>query len=93
VYFWVDGIHVQARLEGAAQCLLVIIGATPEGKKEQRDPKLQSHDRQKLQAELARGILETLKTGERDLLHISNRAIRQLRERMLMADRRSAIRK
>ena len=34
VYFWVDGIHVQARLEGAAQCLLVIIGATPEGKKE-----------------------------------------------------------
>jgi putative transposase len=27
VYFWVDGIHVQARLEEAAQCLLVIIGA------------------------------------------------------------------
>lgn len=34
MYFWVDGIHVQARLEDAAQCLLVIIGATPEGKKE-----------------------------------------------------------
>jgi putative transposase len=34
VYFWVDGIHVQARLEDSAQCLLVIIGATPEGKKE-----------------------------------------------------------
>jgi putative transposase len=34
VYFWVDGIHVQARLEETAQCLLVIIGATPEGKKE-----------------------------------------------------------
>ena len=34
VYFWVDGIHVQARLEHEAQCLLVIIGATPEGKKE-----------------------------------------------------------
>ena len=34
VYFWVDGIHVQARLEDAAQCLLVVIGATPEGKKE-----------------------------------------------------------
>jgi len=33
-YFWVDGIHVQARLEDDAQCLLVIIGATPEGKKE-----------------------------------------------------------
>ena len=34
VYFWADGIHVQARLEDNAQCLLVIIGATPEGKKE-----------------------------------------------------------
>ena len=34
VYYWVDGIHVQARLEDDAQCLLVIIGATPEGKKE-----------------------------------------------------------
>jgi len=34
VYFWVDGIHVQARLEEEAQCLLVIVGATPEGKKE-----------------------------------------------------------
>jgi putative transposase len=34
VYFWVDGIHVQARLEDEAQCLLVIVGATAEGKKE-----------------------------------------------------------
>jgi putative transposase len=34
VYFWADGIHVQARLEDEAQCLLVIIGATSEGKKE-----------------------------------------------------------
>ena len=34
VYFWVDGIHVQARLEDDAQCLLVIIGATPEGRRE-----------------------------------------------------------
>ena len=34
VYFWVDGIHVQARLEDEAQCLLVIIAATSEGKKE-----------------------------------------------------------
>jgi putative transposase len=34
VYFWVDGIYVQARLEDEAQCLLVIIGATSEGKKE-----------------------------------------------------------
>ena len=31
VYFWADGFHVQARLEDAAQCLLVIIGATREG--------------------------------------------------------------
>ena len=34
VYLWVDGIHVQARLEDEAQCILVIIGATPDGKKE-----------------------------------------------------------
>jgi putative transposase len=34
VYMWADGIHVQARLEDEAQCLLVIIGATAEGKKE-----------------------------------------------------------
>ena len=34
VYVWADGIYVQARLEDDAQCLLVIIGATPEGKKE-----------------------------------------------------------
>jgi putative transposase len=34
VYFWVDGIHLEARLEDQGQCILVIIGATPEGKKE-----------------------------------------------------------
>lgn len=34
VYMWADGIHLQARLEEEAQCILVIIGATPEGKKE-----------------------------------------------------------
>jgi putative transposase len=34
VYVWVDGIHVEARLEDRAQCILVIIGATPEGRKE-----------------------------------------------------------
>lgn len=32
VYVWADGIHLQARLEDDAQCILVIIGATPEGK-------------------------------------------------------------
>jgi putative transposase len=34
VYCWADGVHLEARLEEQAQCILVIIGATPEGKKE-----------------------------------------------------------
>lgn len=34
VYFWVDGVHFGARLEDAAQCMLVIIGATKNGDKE-----------------------------------------------------------
>ena len=34
VYLWADGIYLQARLEPQAECMLVIIGATPEGKKE-----------------------------------------------------------
>jgi len=34
LYCWADGIHLEARLEEQAQCILVIIGATPEGKKE-----------------------------------------------------------
>ena len=34
VYLWADGVYFQARLEDDAQCILVIIGATPEGKKE-----------------------------------------------------------
>lgn len=34
VYFWVDGIHFGARMEDAAQCMLVIIGATKHGEKE-----------------------------------------------------------
>ena len=34
VYGWVDGIHFGVRLEEANQCILVIIGATAEGKKE-----------------------------------------------------------
>ncbi len=34
IYVWADGIHMQARLEDEVQCILVIIGATPEGKKE-----------------------------------------------------------
>ena len=34
VYMWADGIHLEARLEEEKQCILVLIGATPEGKKE-----------------------------------------------------------
>jgi transposase-like protein len=34
VYWWVDGIYLEARLEDQVQCILVIIGVTPEGKKE-----------------------------------------------------------
>jgi putative transposase len=34
VYFWADGIHFNVRLDEAKQCILVIIGATAEGKKE-----------------------------------------------------------
>jgi len=34
VYFWADGIHLQARMEGSAECVLVIVGATEQGTKE-----------------------------------------------------------
>lgn len=34
VYVWADGIYLQARLEDEKQCILVLIGVTPEGKKE-----------------------------------------------------------
>jgi putative transposase len=34
VYIWADGVYLQARMEAAAECMLVLIGATPEGKKE-----------------------------------------------------------
>ena len=34
VYIWADGVYLQARMEPHAECMLVIIGATPEGKKE-----------------------------------------------------------
>lgn len=34
VYVWADGVYLQARMEPQAECILVIIGATPEGKKE-----------------------------------------------------------
>jgi transposase-like protein len=34
VYVWADGVYLQARMESQAECMLVIIGATPDGKKE-----------------------------------------------------------
>ena len=34
VYFWADGIHFNVRLEEGRSCILVVIGATAEGKKE-----------------------------------------------------------
>ena len=34
VYVWADGVYLQARMESQAECMLVLIGATPEGKKE-----------------------------------------------------------
>ena len=34
VYLWVDGIHFGVRMEEANQCILVVMGATVDGKKE-----------------------------------------------------------
>ena len=34
VYVWADGVYLQARMEEVAECMLVLIDATPEGKKE-----------------------------------------------------------
>lgn len=34
VYLWADGIHFGVRMEDAAQCVLAVIGATADGKKE-----------------------------------------------------------
>ena len=34
VYVWADGVYLQARMEPQAECMPVLIGATPEGKKE-----------------------------------------------------------
>ena len=32
VYVWADGVYLQARMEESAECMLALIGATPEGK-------------------------------------------------------------
>ena len=34
VYVWADGVYLQARMEENAECMLVLIGATAEGRKE-----------------------------------------------------------
>jgi transposase-like protein len=34
VYVWADGVFLQARMEDHSECMLVLIGATPEGNKE-----------------------------------------------------------
>jgi transposase-like protein len=34
LYVWADGVHFNIRLEEDRQCILVLMGATPEGKKE-----------------------------------------------------------
>jgi transposase-like protein len=34
VYLWVDGVHFGVRLEDASRCMLLVIGATADGKKE-----------------------------------------------------------
>ena len=34
VSVWADGVYLQARMKPQAECMLVLIGATPEGKKE-----------------------------------------------------------
>ena len=34
VYLWANGVYLQVRMEDHAECMLVLIGATPEGRKE-----------------------------------------------------------
>jgi putative transposase len=34
VYVWADGVHFNIRLEGGRQCILVLMGATADGRKE-----------------------------------------------------------
>ena len=81
VYVWADGIYVQARLEDDAQCLLVIIGATAEGKKEL--------------VGLADGIRESAQSWKELLLDLKRRGLqrpaarhRRRSARLLEGDRR-----
>ena len=62
VYIWVDGIHLEARLEDEKQCILVLIGATPEGRKElvgfTDGARESAHDWRNLRLDLKRRGLE-----------------------------------
>ena len=62
VYVWADGIYLQARLEDEKQCILVLIGATPEGRKEligfTDGARESAHDRRELLLDLKRRGLD-----------------------------------
>src|SRR5207253_9303992 len=34
VYLWAHGVYLQARMEDHSECILALVGATPEGRKE-----------------------------------------------------------
>ena len=69
VYVWADGIYLQARLEEDAQCILVLLGATPEGTKEL----IGFSDGFRESAQSWRGLL--LKLKQRGLRHAPELAI------------------
>ena len=69
VYVWADGIYLQARLEEDAQCILVLLGATPEGTKEL----IGFTDGFRESAQSWRGLL--LKLKQRGLRHAPELAI------------------
>ena len=69
VYIWADGIYLQARMEPQAECMLVLIGATPEGKKEllgfQVGVRESAQSWRELRVDLkARGLAAELATGD-----------------------------
>ena len=70
VYVWADGVYLQARMEPVADCMLVMIGATPEGKKEllgfQVGVRESSQSWHELLIDLkARGLADRSRTGGR----------------------------
>lgn len=58
VNIWADEVFLQARMEQEAECILVVIGATPEGKKELLDFHVSSRE----SAQSWRELLVDLKT-------------------------------